>query len=284
MPAFERPSAMSASTSRSRGAQLGERIVARAGPRRAPGRAPGRRPSRPSAIRSSVSTKLVDVGDPALQQVADAAGRRRAAPSRARPRRAPRAGGSPIVGISARIARAASSPSVVCVGGMRMSTITRSGRARGQARAARRRRRPDQRPRSPDRSSRLAIPSRRSTSSSATARRALGSPAGNHPRTPRLIGTSAWRAVPWPRRRSRSESSPPSASTRSLRPTRPEPASGSAPPTPSSRMDSRRTPPSVSASTEPPKPRVLGGVRQRLGDQVVAGDLDRLGSSPSTAT
>ncbi len=70
-------------------------------------------------------------------------------------------------------------------------------------------------------------------------------------------------------------SCPPSASTRSLRPTSPEPWLGSAPPIPSSRIASRMIRLSASPSTcTTDAHRVLGGVRQRLRHDVVHRNLD----------
>jgi hypothetical protein len=61
-------------------------------------------------------------------------------------------------------------------------------------------------------------------------------------------GSSTIRLVPTPERL-RTIKVPPTASTRSLRPTRPEPRAGSAPPTPSSLTESRTTPSTASTST-----------------------------------
>ena len=65
---------------------------------------------------------------------------------------------------------------------------------------------------------------------------------------PASTGSFTSREVPCPVRLS-SCSVPPLASTRSLRPTSPEPRTGSAPPTPSSLMNSRTSPSSVSTRT-----------------------------------
>ena len=69
---FERPSAMSASTSRSRGVSALERVVVALGGRAAARRASGRAPSRPSATRRSGVDELGEVDHAVLEQVADA--------------------------------------------------------------------------------------------------------------------------------------------------------------------------------------------------------------------
>ena len=124
---FVRPSAISSSTSRSRGES------------RSTGSSPRLRPTSsattsgssaepPSATRRDGGDELVDVGDAVLEQVAEPLGAvaeqldrvacaRRAARGRARP--------SP--GASRGSRCAARMPSSVCVGGMRMSTIATSG-------------------------------------------------------------------------------------------------------------------------------------------------------------
>ena len=77
---------------------------------------------------------------------------------------------------------------------------------------------------------------------------------------------------------------PPSASTRSLSPTRPDPPAKVAPPRPSSRTRTRSTSPGrrrrVDLDVDDGGVGVLGHVGQRLGDDVVGGDLDRLGQPP----
>ena len=102
------------------------------------------------------------------------------------------------------------------------------------------------------------------------------------PRPP-LIGTVACSAVPSPGGLLM-VIVPPSASTRSLRPSRPEPRAKSAPPRPSSRTRTRSTPSPASRwfdlDVHDRGVRVLGGVGQRLGDHVVGGDLDLLGQPP----
>ena len=146
MPAFERPSAISASTSRSRGVSLssGRPRVRR---ENSCATTSGSSAVPPSATRRTASRKSATSHDPVLEQVADPSGpvgqqlgartsarrtgRRRGSPFRARAggARSPRAG--PRRGMS---------------GGRRMSTIARSGplgdAPRGPARRRRRRRRP----------------------------------------------------------------------------------------------------------------------------------------------
>ena len=69
---------------------------------------------------------------------------------------------------------------------------------------------------------------------------------------------------------------PPIASTRSLRPSRPEPRPASAPPTPSSRTATRRAAVAhLDLDLHLRRARVLGRVRQRLRDDVVGRHLDR---------
>ena len=73
---------------------------------------------------------------------------------------------------------------------------------------------------------------------------------------------------------------PPSASTRSLRPTRPVPPVKSAPPTPSSVTSRRKTPSggvSFDGHDDRRGARMLGRVGQRLGDDVVGADLHPIG-------
>ena len=222
MPALVRPSAISASTSRSRGGQQGERVVrAASGPskvrdhlrveRRAAGGDPAQRVE-----------EVVDVEDAVLEQVAEvAAGRpaRRSAGSR----RAGRAARCRARGQRSRSSRAARAPSSVRSGGMRTSTMARSGRARPRPpRPASARRRRWRRPRG--RRPRAAGPAPRGR--------------GRSPRRSRC----AWQRrldcrAAAPRAGDRSE--PPSAATRSASP---EPApQRCAPPRPSSLIaDDRR--------------------------------------------
>ncbi len=81
--------------------------------------------------------ELADVGDPVLEQVADPL---RTTPSRAsarsRPRRTARAPACRPAGASGRISCAASSPSFVYVGGMRMSMTATSGGSAATSRSS----------------------------------------------------------------------------------------------------------------------------------------------------
>ena len=132
MPWLERPSAISSSTSRSRGV-----ISRRAGRRRRRRpeqlrrRSSGRATEPPAATRRIASAKLVELGDAVLEQVADALGAgRRAARSRSPTSTCWESTSTPTRGCAARIASAARRPSSVWVGGIRMSTIATSGGSR----------------------------------------------------------------------------------------------------------------------------------------------------------
>ena len=160
IPALERPSAISASTSRSRGVSSSSGSSTRRAATSSLTSA-GSTTEPPLTMRSSVSTKSSDVRDPALQQIPASLAAGEQIHRRARPRRGPRARGSRPAGSPARITCAASRPSVVCVGGIRMSTITSPARARARAAEARSRRRRLTDDVEARRSSRLASPSRR---------------------------------------------------------------------------------------------------------------------------
>ena len=96
---------------------------------------------------------------------------RRAASSRGPPRRAPRGQGSPMSGNSSRIAAAASRPSMVCVGGIRMSTSATSGTCSRTSSSSAVASPAWPTTSNPGRLRRLAMPARRRTSSSATTTR-----------------------------------------------------------------------------------------------------------------
>ena len=97
-------------------------------------------------------------------------------------------------------------------------------------------------------------------------------------------GISALTRVPPPcgvQTRSR----PPSASTRSASPRRPVARSLSAPPTPSSAISTRGSPSSrADRDARRARLRMLADVGEALGDDVVGRDLDRLVSRPSSST
>ena len=145
---FERPSAISASTSRSRSVRSSSGTRAR------------RRPTSWATTSGSITEpprgdppdrvgEVVEIVDPVLQQVADAAGPVGHEPQREGRLDVLRQDEDPdAVPCSARIACAARRPSSVCVGGIRMSTIATSGRcSRTACQECRRRRRPGRRPR-----------------------------------------------------------------------------------------------------------------------------------------
>ena len=107
--------------------QLGQRVVA---PAAADELRDDRRIERRAALGDAANRgrELVDVGDPVLEQVADALGAlARAARARSPTRRTARARARRCPGCFSRISAAARRPSSVCVGGMRMSTIATSG-------------------------------------------------------------------------------------------------------------------------------------------------------------
>ena len=127
MPAFERPSAISASTSRSRGDRTssgsstplgGDELLDERGI------------DDRAALDDPLERvdELVDVGDAALQQVAAAARRSASSSVACSTWTCAESTTIAVSGNSSRIDAAASRPSVVCVGGIRMSTIARSGR------------------------------------------------------------------------------------------------------------------------------------------------------------
>ena len=257
---FVRPSAMSAEHLALALGELLERVAAAAG---APDELPDdrrveHRPARRDAAHA-VGERL-EVRDAVLEHVADALRARLQQLERvARPRRTARARGSRPAGPRSRIARAARSPSSVCVGGMRMSTIATSGRC--------------------------ASTSASSSSPSAARPDDVEARLGEQPREPlaqehRVVGEdhshgiSACTTVPRPGGLSTS-SRPPSASTRSASPRSPVPRAPSAPPTPSS-ATSTTARPSVRADADAHGRRlgVLGDVGQRLRDDVVGGGLD----------
>ena len=124
---FERPSAISASTSRSRGVSASSGSSRRRRPSSC-ATTSGSSAEPPSPTRRTRVDEALDVGDAVLQQVADALGvRRRAARARSPPRRTGRARARRSRASSARICCAARRPSSVWVGGMRTSTIATSG-------------------------------------------------------------------------------------------------------------------------------------------------------------
>ena len=125
---LERPSAISSSTSRSRGVSASSGPSSRARRRAAARRPAGRAPSRPAATRRERVDEVVEVGDAVLEQVAEPLGALGEQLRRdARRRRAGRGQRCRRRGCRARISCAARRPSSVWVGGIRMSTIATSG-------------------------------------------------------------------------------------------------------------------------------------------------------------
>ena len=216
---FERPSAMSPSTSRSRGVSVVERVV-RA--RRRPSSCAttsGSTTVPPAATRrSGVERTRRASSDAVLEQVADAVrALARAARARAAASTYCDSTRTPTSGCSAGSARRPRRPSSVWVGGMRMSTTATSGSARSH--------------RSPepvgvaDRRDDLEARVREHPREALAEQRGVVGDHDAHGISAVDARAAAGRAVD-PRR-------PSSAATRSARPRSPQPA-GSAPPTPSS--------------------------------------------------
>ena len=128
-PRLDRPSAISASTSRSRSVRSSSGLPARRRAEQAARRPPGRAPCRRRRRVSQRVGEGVDVDDPVLEQVAEAAG----VPSRAASARSAlstywESSRMPSSGLGSRGARRRPrAPSSVNVGGIRMSTIATSG-------------------------------------------------------------------------------------------------------------------------------------------------------------
>ena len=131
MLAFERPSAISASTSFSRGVSAASRSCRR--PTKC-ATTSGSSAVPPLATRRTASTNASDVHHAVLEQVADAAAAVGEQLARvASPRRTARRSRIAVSGARSRSSSAARSPSSRNVGGMRMSTIAMSGRSRSTA-------------------------------------------------------------------------------------------------------------------------------------------------------
>ena len=165
------------------GAQPVQGVVAPLVRRPAPGRARGRPRSRPwpRAARFRRSRRRRRRGSSAGTRCRVP---RREVSSRARPRHAPRAPGWPRRGTPRGSSLAASSPSTVWVGGIRMSTSTRSGTS-SRTRSRRALESPACPTTSkPGRAKRLANPARRRTSSSATTTRSVSSAGRSTSRAP----------------------------------------------------------------------------------------------------
>ena len=267
MPALDRPSAISAEH-----LGLARRQRGRAGRSPAADRAAARRPRGRARCRrrrpGDRVEELRDVGDPVLEQVADAlgvagdAGRSRSAPRRTGEARAPRPRG-----YCARMTSAARTPSSVWVGGIRTSTThdVRAVLGDRAAAAGRRRRRGDDLE---------AGVGEQVDEALAQQDRVLGDHDAHGTST---VDGSA-------RRRRACEEVPSTAATRSRRPASPQPRGGVAPPMPSSETDDQQ--PVAVALARERRPRValgvLGDVGERLGDDEVGDGLDGSASGRDT--